>query len=285
MKNLPDTVKDVADNTNLAVDFFDSLADMHELDFLPVKNTTCITLHCSADIAACLAAGDCRGNLECEAACPAHDFFCQFTCTQSYPSNAFDTMFSCLFVEHGCLWLPPPEPINNATCRDHTPVAEIDEAGLEGTWYVVSGFNPVYDCFACQMETFTVKDGQVSYTANFNMAATNGTEIWPSAEMSGNITGGVVELYGFDHGLPDHQSWNVMYQTEDTLVTYYCGDVLDQWHFEGLIVMSKTTSLNMERMDDIRAVLASLDISEDEMCQLSPANDCPAAIPAITFTQ
>jgi len=70
MKNLPDTVKDVADNTDLAVEFFDSQAEMHGLYFLPVKNTTCITLHCSGDIAAC------HTNLECEKECGFNNTMC-----------------------------------------------------------------------------------------------------------------------------------------------------------------------------------------------------------------
>ena len=290
LKKFPDQLKDVNDNVDLAVEWFDRQADKYESvnGLLPIRNATCVTLHCSGYTAGCLADSVCRSNLMCEKDCGMDDFFCQFTCTQSYMSKAFDDMFSCLFVDPACLALPDPLPINNATCRDHTPVSSIDTAALEGTWYVLQGFNPVYDCFECQQETFKFNaDGQVDYDAMFNLAASNGTEIWPTAHMTGNITGGTVELYGFDHGLPDHQSWSVMYQSDDTLVTYYCGDVLDQWHFEGLIVMSRDGNFNEARTDDVQAVFDQLNIKASDMCPLNPKGKCPGLsdAPAALFEQ
>ena len=86
IKELPHKVQDVTDNVDLAVDYFDLQADKHGMVFLPIRNTTCITRHCSGYIAGCLADEACRANLECEAACGMDDFFCQFTCTQSYPA-------------------------------------------------------------------------------------------------------------------------------------------------------------------------------------------------------
>jgi len=149
LKKFPDQLKDVNDNVDLAVEWFDLQADKYEKvnGLLPIRNSTCITLHCSGYMAGCLADGVCRDNLMCEKDCGMDDFFCQFTCTQSYMSDAFDKMFSCLFVDPACLVLPDPLPINNATCRDHTPVSTIDTAALEGKWYALQGFNPVYDCF------------------------------------------------------------------------------------------------------------------------------------------
>mmetsp|Transcript_4464 Transcript_4464/g.5539 ORF Transcript_4464/g.5539 Transcript_4464/m.5539 type:complete len:187 (+) Transcript_4464:254-814(+) len=176
--------------------------------------------------------------------------------------------------------LPPPtDPINNATCRDPSTfetVAEIDEDLLEGTWYIVEGWNPLYDCFHCLMESFEVADGKVTYTANFNMIVTNGTEIWPTIVMNGDIVDGTIVLKGLDNGLPDHQTWNLLLLTENTLVVYYCGGVMDSWHFEGFLIMSKTMELSKERDADIVEIMGSLDIKDSEMCKLSPAHSCSA---------
>ena len=85
---------------------------------------------------------------------------------------------------------------------------------------------------------------------------------------------GRLELDGIDDGLPDHQEWNVMLLTDDTMVVYYCGNILDQWHFEGLLVMSRTYELNPERETDVKRILDELEISESEICSLDPADAC-----------
>jgi len=78
---------------------------------------------------------------------------------------------------------------------------------------------------------------------------------------------------GAENGLPDHQNWFVMHLDDETLVVYYCGSVLS-WNFEGLLIMSKTTTLNPDREVDIQRILADLEISETEICQLDPAAGC-----------
>lgn len=74
-----------------------------------------------------------------------------------------------------------------------------------------------------------------------------------------------------------------MHLSEDTMVVYYCGSVIS-WHFEGLLIMSKTKELNPDRMGDIAAILADLDISQDEICMLNPEQNCSTS-PAQVFTQ
>ena len=98
----------------------------------------------------------------------------------------FDDVSACLFVDYQCLWLPPPDPINDATCRNPTTTVEtVEDDLLNGMWYVVQGFNPLYDCYACQELTFEINDGQIDYHALFSMIAVNGTEIWVTADMEG----------------------------------------------------------------------------------------------------
>lgn len=59
-------------------------------------------------------------------------------------------------------------------------------------------------------------------------------------------------MFGYNSGFPGDQTWYVMHLDDDTLMIYYCGDVLASWHFEGLLIMSKTTTLNPEREDDLK---------------------------------
>ena len=147
LQKLPEDVKNVSENADLAVDFFDLQADLNGMDFLPIKNTTCITRHCTGYIAGCLADEMCRATLGCNSQCGG-DTSCQFTCSESYQSEAIDKLFQCLYVDYECVTLPPPDEINNATCRN--PATTATTVDISGVWYIVRGFNPLYDCFDCQ---------------------------------------------------------------------------------------------------------------------------------------
>ena len=153
----------------------------------------------------------------------------------------------------------------------------VDESLLNGDWYVNRGFNPLYDCYDCQVLTFNVKDGKIDYRALFNMIAVNQTEIWVTANMVGEdkSTPGILQMDGEENGLPDHQSWYMMYLDSETLISYYCGSVLS-WHFEGLLIMSKTMTLNPDREADIKRIMAELQITDDQICKLNPASGCQA---------
>ena len=74
-----------------------------------------------------------------------------------------------------------------------------------------------------------------------------------------------------------------MHLSEDTLVVYYCGSVIS-WHFEGMLIMSKTKELNPEREADIAQIMADLDITQDQICYLDPKTGCDSE-PAMLFTQ
>ena len=119
---------------------------------------------------------------------------------------------------------------------------------MEGTWYVTDGFNPYYDCFGCQELSFDFKKGQpVDYNALYNLIAVNGSIIWNDIKMKGTEeTPGIITMRGRDSGFENVQTWYFMMVEADTSVVYYCGD-LESWHFEGILVMSKTPEFNAAR--------------------------------------
>lgn len=65
------------------------------------------------------------------------------------------------------------------------------------------------------------------------------------------------------------------------MLVYYCGDLMT-WHFEGVLVMSKTTSLNPLRINQISTALEAIDLTFDDLCVLNPEKECsnaPAPFP------
>lgn len=62
----------------------------------------------------------------------------------------------------------------------------------------------------------------------------------------------------------------------DTMLAYYCGDLMT-WHFEGVLVMSKTQTLNPLRLNDLTKALAKIDLTFDDLCALNPEIGCTGA--------
>jgi hypothetical protein len=64
-----------------------------------------------------------------------------------------------------------------------------------------------------------------------------------------------------------------MVNTPDTAMVYYCGDLMT-WHFEGVLVMSKTPEFNEMRKGEIAVALAELGLSYSDLCDLDPESGC-----------
>ena len=115
----------------------------------------------------------------------------------------------------------------------------------------------------------------MDYSAVFNMINKKGEEMWVPSDYVGTRSddGKTVLLSTTDFGLPDDETWYVMYRDEDTLVAYYCGSVLT-WHFEGMLIMSTTTELNPDKAAAVEAIVTSLGFTDDQLCVLDPADQC-----------
>lgn len=183
----------------------------------------------------------------------------------------------CMFEEYNCLEFPTPTPSNNATCREplDSVVNGVNHEYAEGSWYVTYGFNEDYDCFDCQILSFDFPRNQpVYYEALYDLIAVNGTLIWDDVVMHGSEeTPGVITLTGHDGGLTDVQRWFFLINEEDTMLVYYCGSLMT-WHFEGVLLMSKTKDLNPLMYPLVTEKLEALDLTWQDLCHLDPYDHC-----------
>ena len=193
-------LKSFKEGRELIFNFIDNMTP----NGLPVKNMTCIQRHCKSQIEACIGNSLCQQDLGCAATC-WEDSLCTYTCSQSYDNQYYDDMMKCLLVDYECLSLPPPDEYNDATCRDPSDSAlTIDDVTMTGSWYVLQGYNPTYDCWDCAKQTFDTIGDEVDYAAFFNMLAANGTEMWVSSAYTGTKSSdNTVYLATTDFGMPD----------------------------------------------------------------------------------
>jgi hypothetical protein len=123
---------------------------------------TCLVDKCSLQAKACLADDpSCRKGLTCTAKCLG-DNACITGCMARYGDKNLDNLLKCTIEDNECIKiaiLPGGADKFGDEPRAPAPtVWDFDYTSMEGTWYKVVGFNPNYDCYACQKNTFEAPD-------------------------------------------------------------------------------------------------------------------------------
>ena len=119
---------------------------------------TCLVDHCSLHAKACLADDpSCRKGLTCTAKCLG-DNACITGCMARYGNEKLDNLLKCTIEDHECIKvaiLPGGADALGEEPRSPAPtIQDFNIKSLEGSWYKVVGYNPNYDCYACQRNTF-----------------------------------------------------------------------------------------------------------------------------------
>ena len=126
-------------------------------------DTNCLTNKCSLQAKACLQDDpDCRKGLTCTAKCLG-DNACITGCFARYGNQNLDNLLKCTIEDNECIKIAILEGGADAygeEPRSPAPtVQNLDLRRMEGRWYKVAGYNPNYDCYACQRNTFSAPEG------------------------------------------------------------------------------------------------------------------------------
>jgi len=121
---------------------------------------TCLVDKCSVQAKACLADDpSCRKGLTCTAKCLG-DNSCITGCFARFGDKNLDNFLKCTIEDNECIKIAilpgGGDKFGEEPRAPKTTVANFDYKSLQGTWYKVVGFNPNYDCYACQRNTFSL---------------------------------------------------------------------------------------------------------------------------------
>mmetsp|Transcript_19813 Transcript_19813/g.32516 ORF Transcript_19813/g.32516 Transcript_19813/m.32516 type:complete len:558 (-) Transcript_19813:1736-3409(-) len=128
-------------------------------------DANCLTNKCSLQAKACLQDDpDCRKGLTCTAKCLG-DNACITGCFARYGNPNLDNLLKCTIEDNECIKVAILEGGADAygeEPRSPAPtVQNFDLRNMEGKWYKVVGYNPNYDCYACQRNTFSAPEGGI----------------------------------------------------------------------------------------------------------------------------
>jgi len=133
---------------------------------------TCLIDKCSLQAKSCLADDpSCRKGLTCTAKCLG-DNSCITGCMARYGNENLDNLLKCTIEDNNCIKIAilpgGADNFNEAPLPPSPTVKNFAMRSMEGTWYKVVGFNPNYDCYACQRNTFTSEDSRDVIRNPFN---------------------------------------------------------------------------------------------------------------------
>ena len=217
-------------------------------------NLLCLYDNCYSEMVACKEK-NCQDFLTCGATCIAHwdedttkgkyDVLnCTSKCQFTYTDDNSDKFMTCA-ASNDCLELPPIP----STCRAASakPAKQLSVKDLQGDWWVVRGYHPVFDCYACTHQHFeSMSDTTWQFASSSVVTLVDGThkafslKIEMPVEPPGK---GFTFTYDFA-GAANNATWWVVDKADDGsyVLVYYCGAVAD-WNYEGAMVMARSTSL------------------------------------------
>ena len=236
-------------------------------------NIPCMMFHCASQSAKCFADSDCRSLMMCMTGCGLSNQTCQFDCLYSYENDIFDDFMKCAATQHNCIELAPPNP--PVVCKKpQNVVKNFTLSMMEGSWYIVKGLNPIYDCFDCQITRFFPDHSQqiVHVNEKFLVHSLKGTDITryvnETVTQPNPAAGGIVTYSSSQMGHNTVSEWRVLDQgaNNEYLFMYYCGSIAADYFYEGSVVYSKTPQLATDAWQNIQKVAHSLGMDTGKFC-------------------
>ena len=131
---------------------------------------TCLVNKCSLQAKSCLVDDpSCRKGLTCTAKCLG-DNSCITGCMARYGDKNLDNLLKCTIEDNSCIKIAILDGGADKFGEEPRPPAptlrNFDLKSMEGSWYKVVGFNPNYDCYACQRNTFSQPDHANLFSTN-----------------------------------------------------------------------------------------------------------------------
>jgi hypothetical protein len=194
-----------------------------------------------------------------------------FDCIYSYEDDIFDEFMKCASADHLCITTDPPSP--PVIC--HPPpkvVTNFTIDILRGTWYIIKGRNPIYDCFDCQITTFqpSSTDSTTYYCfEKFDVKTIQGGIRHRSVnETVVQTSGGILNYTSMQLGQNTRSEWRIVHVGKGNafVVAYYCGSITADYFYEGSVVYSRTPALTTDQLVELVDAFKQHGLNYSEYC-------------------
>ncbi|CAE8629294.1 unnamed protein product [Polarella glacialis] len=265
----------------------------------PASSGICVMSKCGSELAGCLMDSVCRSWVSCTPLCGPANLECQIRCGDVYkPTDAssakIDEFSECIISKNHCV---PQQKLNCAIPANAKAYAtRFDSASMKGTWYITRGWNPLFDCFDCQVHTFTFEPtaakplvGDLKYSVKSDLSCTSNCAYLPREvhQSFSQDSGNSGHLENHNNTLEEmHYSddWYVLAARSDTYaLIYYCGCNDAACGYSGAVLYMRSPhfkDLAAEDVEAIRKAAAAAHVEGfnlDGMCSPEPLS-CGAQV-------
>jgi len=241
----------------------------------------CFFDECGDQSKACFTNPSCLKGITCLGNCRGEQL-CATQCFARFGSEKLNDWLSCTLEEKECVTTGVKQDTSAFYANPPPALKEFTPKDLEGKWYKVLGYNPKYDTYPCQINTFTPRaDGGLDNDILFRVPKPGaGGGSWQNnfvesmAKSKGPQGGASMTVEGKMFGLTFHEQWYVVGKGEGWRAVAYRGDT-QQGPYDGAFVYTKTAEAPDARMrKEVDASLAAAGLDPRQMEVID--NACPA---------
>ena len=203
----------------------------------------CFFDQCGPQTKACFTNPACLKGITCLGNCRGEQL-CATQCFARFGSEKLNSWLGCTLEDKECVSTGVAQD-TTAFYNDPPPaIKDFSPSDLEGKWYKVLGYNPKYDNFPCQINTFSpTADGGLTADILFRVPKPQGGA-WVNnfVETMANDRGpqkkASMTVEGKMFGLTFHEQWYVLGKGDGYRVVAYKGDT-QQGPYEGAFVYTQ----------------------------------------------
>jgi len=239
------------------------------------------TKECFVEDARCL-----KGAL-CLARCRG-DADCATQCFAEFGNARLDAWLNCTVEKQQCVSVPPSTYDVKKYYETDVPkkLKDFDVSKLDGKWYKVRGYNPKYDCYPCQTNSFKYdrQSNKMETEVKLRVAREKSGGFWENVltekmDVQSPSDRSTLFAKGEIFGLSFQEEWYILGADEDYVLTAYIGNNL-QDAYRGSFVYARTPELPDSVAAKVAAAAEKNGFEWSKYCVID--NACPAQPPVST---
>ena len=140
---------------------------------------------------------------------------CSNKCTAGQSNKAYYNFMACI-TDHNCMAFPP---LPN-TCRAPNvhPLKNLTTKAVDGAWWAVKGYHPLYDCYPCQHLHFApINASYYSFVSTYDTYTSEGSLLQVTLDVAipVSVPGENISFsYRDGSGLLHHETWWLAWWTQ-----------------------------------------------------------------------
>ncbi|CAE8606790.1 unnamed protein product [Polarella glacialis] len=215
-------------------------------------NPSCFVTSCGQQTKDCFTNSRCLKGTLCLSRCRGGQD-CATQCFAEFGGKKLDAWLKCTVETEKCVSVPQQAgTVVNKFFETNIPkkLPNFNPSSLDGSWFKVRGFNPKYDCYKCQPNSFKYDPESKTTTADIKLRVPNlkstgfmQNDIEERLRVLDESNRATFQAHGEIFGLSFDEEWYILAGDDDFKLVAYKGQNL-QDIYEGAFIYSRTAEIS-----------------------------------------